>query len=86
MTRWNIIIITPPFGVSLPLSLGKVIIPVIFSIFGSSCSTYTYHMIIDMSEVMWLVKVYRRPYVVMVEYYLLYSLASIKGYVEVLVA
>jgi len=43
-------------------------------------------MIIDMSEVMWLVKVYRRPYVVMVEYYLLYSLASIKGYVEVLVA
>jgi hypothetical protein len=31
------------------------------------------------------VKVYRRPYVVIVEYYLLYSLASIKGYTEVLV-
>ena len=38
-----------------------------------------------MSEVMWLVKVYRRPYVVIVEYRLLYSLASIEGYVEVLV-
>jgi len=34
---------------------------------------------------MWLVKVYRRPYVVIVEYRLLYSLASIKGYAEVLV-
>jgi len=43
-------------------------------------------MITDMSEVMWLVKVYRRPYVVVVEYRLLYSLASIKGYVEVLVS
>jgi len=31
-------------------------------------------------------KVYRRPYVVMVEYHLLHSLASIKGYVEVLVS
>ena len=30
-------------------------------------------------------KVYRRPYVAIVEYRLLYSLASIKGYVEVLV-
>jgi hypothetical protein len=30
-------------------------------------------------------KVYRRPYVVIVEYRLLYSLASIKGYAEVLV-
>jgi hypothetical protein len=30
-------------------------------------------------------KVYRRPYVVIVEYRLLYSLASIKGYTEVLV-
>ena len=39
-----------------------------------------------MSEVIWLIKVYRRPYVVIVEYRLLYSLASIKGYVEVLVA
>jgi len=39
-----------------------------------------------MSKVMWLVKVYRRPYIVIVEYHLLYSLASIKGYIEVLVA
>ena len=31
-------------------------------------------------------KVYRRPYVVIVEYRLLYSLASIEGYIEVLVA
>jgi len=31
-------------------------------------------------------KVYRRPYVVMVEYRLLHNLASIKGYVEVLVS
>jgi len=30
-------------------------------------------------------KVYRRPYIVIVEYRLLYSLASIKGYIEVLV-
>ena len=30
-------------------------------------------------------KVYRRPYIVIVEYRLLYSLASIKGYAEVLV-
>jgi hypothetical protein len=42
-------------------------------------------MITDMSEVMWLVKVYRRPYIVIVEYRLLYSLASIKGYIEVLI-
>ena len=39
-----------------------------------------------MSKVMWLVKVYRRPYMVIVEYRLLYSLASIKGYMEVLVS
>jgi len=32
------------------------------------------------------VKVYYRPYIVIVKYYLLYSLASIKGYIEVLVA
>jgi len=31
-------------------------------------------------------KVYRRPYIVIVEYRLLYSLASIKGYIEVLVS
>jgi len=31
-------------------------------------------------------KVYYRPYVVIIEYRLLYSLASIKGYIEVLVA
>jgi len=43
-------------------------------------------MITDMSEVMWLVKVYYYPYVVIVKYRLLYSLASIKGYVEVLVS
>ena len=30
-------------------------------------------------------KVYCRPYVAIVEYRLLYSLASIKGYIEVLV-
>jgi len=42
-------------------------------------------MITDMSEVMWLIKVYRRPYVAMVEYRLLYSLASIEGYAGVLV-
>jgi len=42
-------------------------------------------MITDISKVMWLVKVYRRPYMVMVKYRLLHSLASIKGYVEVLV-
>jgi hypothetical protein len=42
-------------------------------------------MITDMSEVMWLVKVYRRPYMAMVEYRLSYSLASIEGYTEVLV-
>jgi len=32
------------------------------------------------------VKVYHYPYIVVVEYRLLYSLASIKGYIEVLVA
>jgi hypothetical protein len=42
-------------------------------------------MITDISEVIWLVKIYRRPYIAIVEYRLLYSLASIKGYVEVLV-
>jgi hypothetical protein len=42
-------------------------------------------MITDISEVMWLVKVYRRPYVAVVKYRLLYSLASIEGYTEVLV-
>jgi hypothetical protein len=42
-------------------------------------------MIIDIPEVMWLVKVYRRPYVAIVEYRLSYSLASIEGYAEVLV-
>jgi hypothetical protein len=42
-------------------------------------------MITDMSEVMWPVKVYRRPFVAVVEYRLLYSLASIEGYTEVLV-
>jgi len=42
-------------------------------------------MIPVMSEVMWLMKVYRYPYVIIVEYRLLYSLASIKGYTEVLV-
>jgi hypothetical protein len=31
------------------------------------------------------VKVYRCPYIVIVEYCLLYNLASIKGYIEVLV-
>jgi len=30
-------------------------------------------------------KVYRCPYIVIVEYRLLYSLANIKGYIEVLV-
>jgi hypothetical protein len=39
----------------------------------------------DMSKVMCLIKVYRRPFVAMVEYYLSHSLASIKGYAEVLV-
>jgi hypothetical protein len=42
-------------------------------------------MILVMSKVMWLVKVYHYPYVVIVEYRLLYNLASIKGYIEVLV-
>jgi hypothetical protein len=42
-------------------------------------------MILVISKVIWLIKVYRRPYVVVVEYRLLYSLASIKGYAEVLV-
>jgi len=31
-------------------------------------------------------KVYYRPYIVIVKYRLLYSLASIKGYIEVLVS
>jgi len=85
VTRWNIVIITPPFGVSSPSSLGKVVIPIVFSIFGSSCSIYICHIIMDISEVIWLIKVYRRPYVVIVKYRLLHSLASIKGYIEVLV-
>jgi len=38
-----------------------------------------------MSEVMWLIKVYYYPYIAIVEYRLLYSLASIEGYIEVLV-
>jgi hypothetical protein len=42
-------------------------------------------MITDMSEVMWLVKVYYRPYVAIVKYRLSYSLASMGGYVGVLV-
>jgi len=42
-------------------------------------------MITDMSEVMCLIKVYRRPFVAIVEYRLSHSLASIKGYAEVLV-
>jgi len=42
-------------------------------------------MITDISEVICLIKVYRRPFVAIVEYRLSYSLASIKGYVEVLV-
>jgi hypothetical protein len=79
------VIITPPFGVSLPSSLGKVVTSIVFSIFGGSCSIYTCHIITDMSEVMCLIKVYRRPFVAMVKYRLSYSLASIKGYIEVLV-
>jgi len=39
----------------------------------------------DISEVICLIKVYRRPFIAIVEYYLSYSLASIKGYIEVLV-
>jgi hypothetical protein len=42
-------------------------------------------MIIDISEVIWLIKVYYYPYVAIVEYRLLYSLASIEGYIGVLV-
>jgi hypothetical protein len=42
-------------------------------------------MITDISEVICLIKVYRRPFVAIVEYRLSYSLASIKGYAEVLV-
>jgi hypothetical protein len=42
-------------------------------------------MIMDMSEVMWLIKVYYCPYIAIVEYYLSHSLASIEGYAEVLV-
>jgi hypothetical protein len=34
---------------------------------------------------MWPIKVYHCPFVAIVEYYLLYSLASIKSYIEVLV-
>jgi hypothetical protein len=41
-------------------------------------------MITDISKVMCLVKVYYRPFVAIVEYRLSYSLASIKGYAEVL--
>jgi hypothetical protein len=42
-------------------------------------------MITDMSKVICLIKVYRYPFVAIVEYRLSYSLASIKGYTEVLV-
>jgi hypothetical protein len=42
-------------------------------------------MITDISGVICLIKVYRRPFVAIVEYRLSYSLASIKGYAEVLV-
>ena len=77
--------ITPPFGVSLPLSLGKVIASIVFSIFGGSCSIYTCHMIMDISEVIYLIKVYRCPFMAVVEYRLSHSLASIEGYAEVLV-
>jgi hypothetical protein len=42
-------------------------------------------MITDISEVICLIKVYRRPFVALVKYHLSYSLASIKGYAEVLV-
>jgi len=42
-------------------------------------------MITDMSEVIYLIKVYHRPFVAVVEYRLSYSLASIEGYAEVLV-
>jgi hypothetical protein len=76
--------ITPPFGVSSPSSLGKVVASVVFSIFGGSCSTYICYIITDMSKVMCLVKVYRRPFMAMVEYRLSHSLASIKGCAEVL--
>jgi hypothetical protein len=38
-----------------------------------------------MSEVICLIKVYYRPFVAMVKYRLSHSLASIKGYTEVLV-
>jgi hypothetical protein len=69
----------------LPSSLGKVVTSIIFSIFGGSCSIYIYYIIIDISEVICLIKVYRRPFIAIVEYRLSYSLASIKGYTEVLV-
>jgi hypothetical protein len=39
----------------------------------------------DISEVICLIKVYYRPFVAIVKYRLSYSLASIKGYAEVLV-
>jgi hypothetical protein len=42
-------------------------------------------MIMDISKVMCLIKVYRCPFVAIVKYHLSYSLASIKGYAEVLV-
>jgi hypothetical protein len=38
-----------------------------------------------MSKVIWLIKVYYRPYVAIVKYRLSYNLASIEGYAEVLV-
>jgi hypothetical protein len=79
------VIITPPFGVSSPSSLGKVVTSIVFSIFGSSYSIYIYHIIMDISEVIYLIKVYRCPFIAIVEYRLSYSLASIKGYIEVLV-
>jgi hypothetical protein len=39
----------------------------------------------DISEVIYLIKVYYYPFVAIVKYRLSYSLASIKGYAEVLV-
>jgi hypothetical protein len=75
----------PPFGVSSPSSLGKVIASIVFSIFGGSYSIYTCHIITDISEVICLIKVYYRPFMAIVKYRLSHSLASIKGYAEVLV-
>jgi hypothetical protein len=77
--------ITPLFGISSPSSLGKVITSIVFSIFGGSYSIYICYIITDISKVICLIKVYYRPFVAIVEYRLLYSLASIKGYTEVLV-